>query len=93
MSYDFDDSTDRSPPPITDYVANPKDLETIVVMLQLAAIFLTPSAGTIFTIQQLLDQVRELGGDDLVIEEKDIMIVLPGCSFLRKEKNGSFSMK
>jgi hypothetical protein len=93
MVYDFEGLDDHSPPKITDYKADPKDLETIVTMLQLAAIFLTPTTGTIFTLQQLLDQVRQLCGKDLLIEEKDIMIVLANSSFLKKLSGQRFILK
>jgi hypothetical protein len=93
MSYDFDGLEDKSPPKVTDFKPDPKDLETIVTMLQLAAIWLTPTAGTIFTLSQLLDQIRQLCGDELIIDEKDIMIVLANSSFLKKEPGKRFSLK
>lgn len=93
MVYDFEEGADRSPPKMTDYKADPKDLETIVTMLQLAAIWLTPQPDTIFTLQQLLTQVRELCGKDLLIDEKDIMIVLASSSFLKKLSGQRFMLK
>jgi hypothetical protein len=93
MSYDFDESEDKSSPKVTDFKPDPKDLETIVTMLQLAAIWLTPTVGAIFTLSQLLEQVRQLCGDELIIDEKDIMIVLANSSFLKKEPGKRFSLK
>ena len=93
MSYDFDGVEDRSPPKVTDYKADPKDLETIVTVLILAAIWLTPAPDTIFTLQELLKQVRDLCGEDLLINEKDIMIVLANSSFLKKLSGQRFTLK
>jgi hypothetical protein len=85
MSYDFESATDRSPPVVTSYVPHAKDLEAIVTVLQLAAIELTPTAGALFTVTELLAQVRELAGDEINIDESDVRIVLDKSGFLKKE--------
>ena len=84
MSYDFETATDRKPPKVADYVPQKHDLETVVILLQLAAIELTPTAGTEFTLEELLDTARSLSGDDVVIDETDVKIVLGKAGFLKK---------
>lgn len=79
---------------IMDYTPNHKDLETIVTLLQVATIFLTPMADTTFTLQQLLGQVHQLCGNEFTMDDKDILIVLPFCGFFLKKLSGNtFSMK
>jgi hypothetical protein len=92
MSYDFDDVADHSAPIMTNYKPQPHDLETIVVLLQLAAISLTPTPGTLFSYQELLIQARQLAGD-FVLEDTDAKIVFQGLSCFKKEKKKLFSLK
>lgn len=89
MSYDFDQTTQPSPNfQLPDHAAreNPKDLESIVLILELAAIRLTDDPEATFTTAELLAVARELGGD-LLIEESDIKIVLGKAGFLKKVGN------
>jgi len=83
MAYDFETATDRKPPVVTKHVPQRRDLEAIVTILQLAAIDLTPTTGAQFTVAQLLERARDLGGD-VDIDEDDIMIVLGKAGFLKK---------
>lgn len=93
MSYDFDDNADHSPPIATNYIPPPHDLETIVVLFEVAAIMLTPTTGAQFTYQQLLKQTRGLAGN-FVLEDIDAEIVFANMGFLfKKEVNKHFSMK
>lgn len=94
MSYDFEDSDDRSPPVITDYKPQPHDLETIVMLLELAAIWLTNVPGDQFTYEQLLAQARDLAGDAFVLEDTDAKIVFDNLtSVFGKEPKGFFRLK
>lgn len=93
MSYDFEAVTDREPPRITTPVAQANDLEAIVMLLELAAIYLTPAPGTEFTLDQLLGQARDIGGDEIAIDEKDALIVLDNASFLKKLAKKRFCLK
>ena len=72
--------------------ANGRDLEAIVALLELAALTLTPSLGATFTQEELLREVREIGGDEIEIQDSDIKNVLGKAGFLRKE-GGRFSLK
>lgn len=92
MAYDFETATDRKAPIVTTFVPQPRDLEAIVTLLQLAAIELTPAPGTKFTAKQLLERVRELGGDEVKVDDADIKIVLGKAGFLKKSGN-EFSLK
>lgn len=94
MSYDFDDNTDHTAPVVTNYIPQPHDLEAIVTLLELAAIYLTPAPGTQFTYPQLLAQARELAGTDFVLEDIDAQIVFDNLSSVfKKEGKGFFSLK
>jgi hypothetical protein len=84
MSHDFDADAvmDRKPPTVTAYVPLPKDLESIVALLEVSALYLTHEPGATFTFDQLLDQARVIGGDSIVIDKSDAEIVLDKASFL-----------
>ena len=92
MSYDFESATDRSPPVVTGYAPQPKDLEAIVTILQLAALDLTPTTGTTFTEEELVAKAIEIGGDGMGIDVNDVKIVLGKPGFLKKE-GGKLRMK
>jgi hypothetical protein len=92
MSYDFPEGADRSPPIVTSFVPQPHDLETIVLLLQLAAIELTTAPGAEFTFEQMLQTACSYGGDDLVVDERDVRIVIPHATFL-KRRGRLFSLK
>jgi hypothetical protein len=68
------------------------DLETIVILLELAAISLTSKPGDTFTNEQLLAEARELGGR-ATLESADVDIVLEKASFLKKERKRQYSLK
>ncbi len=61
---------------------SPKDLGTIVTLLEVAALSLTTGAGTTFTLDQLIREARSIGGEDL--DERDVRIVLQKASFVQK---------
>ena len=84
MPYDFEAATDRTAPVVKTAPAQADDLEAIVVLLELAAINLTPQPGTEFTFAQLMEEARDLGGED-AIDEKDVKIVLEKASFIKKQ--------
>lgn len=84
MSYDFETTTSQSPP--TPYIetSDRRDLEAIVTLLELAAIYLTTGPDSTFTKKQLIDEARRIGGDDVDLDESDVNIVLGKAGFLRK---------
>jgi hypothetical protein len=84
MSYDFEAATHRNAPMATTPKPQAKDLEAIVVLLELAAIYLASTPEAEFTLEELLSQVRTIGGDEIGIEEGDVKIVLDKASFLKK---------
>lgn len=69
---------------------HPSDLEAIVTLLEISAIYLTPSPGARFTFDQLLAQAREIGGDELPLDEADVRIVVNNASFLGRDRNGLY---
>lgn len=93
MSYDFDTATDLLPPPISTVPSDRKDLEMIVTLLELAAIYLTTSPGSLFTTDELITEARKLGGDEIGLDEGDIKIVLGKAGFLKKETGGRLWLK
>jgi hypothetical protein len=91
MSYDFESAADRDPPHIDRPAAQGNDLEAIVTLLELAAIYLTASPGATFTLDELVQQAEEIGG--IVINKKDARIVLDKARFLRKHPEKRFSLR
>ena len=77
-----------------DYIPQPRDLEYVVTLMQLAAIYLTNAPSDRFTYQQLFDQAKELAGDEFKLEEVDFKIVFDNYpSLFIKEKGGLLGMK
>jgi hypothetical protein len=93
MAYDFDGVEAWQRPTVSAPMLDQRDLEGIVTLLQLAAIFLTPMPESTFTAKQLIEQAKELGGDEFSILEKDAEIVLKHSSFLKKLPRGLFRLK
>ena len=84
MSYDFETTTSQSPPTPHIETSDRRDLEAIVTLLELAAIYLTTGPDSTFTKRQLIDEARRIGGDDVDLDESDVNIVLGKAGFLRK---------
>jgi hypothetical protein len=93
MSYDLD-LLDTEVLPAPSYAPyRHDDLEAIVTLLELAAIYLTPDPDSSFTQRELIDKARELGGDEIIPDEVDLKIVLGKAGFLKKLSAGRFRMK
>ncbi len=67
-------------------MANGQDLEAIVTLLELGAIALTPNESARFTYDELLAEARRFGGDEIVLDERDIKIVLPHMRCIKRER-------
>ena len=91
MSYDFEEAPNSKPPIVTTFVPQPTDLEAIVTLLEVAAICLSPTTDAEFTLEQLLAEVH--GMSPPVIDDKDIMIVLPGLKTIVKVAPGLYRLK
>jgi hypothetical protein len=63
---------------------SPKDLGVIVTLLEVAALSLTPKPGAKFTFEQLIHEARDIGGENLYLDEKDVKTVLKKARFVRK---------
>lgn len=61
-----------------------RDLETIITLLEVAALSLTTAPGATFTREQLIREAREVGGDDVDLSDEDINIVLQKQGFLER---------
>lgn len=85
MSYDFEAVAHGKPPKVTTSVPQANDLEAIMMLLELAAIHLTPTPGAEFSLEDLLGQARVIGGEEIVLDQKDAEIVLKKAAFLRKQ--------
>lgn len=72
---------------------HPTDLEGIVTMLEIAAIYLTPAPGSWFTVEQLLAEAKTIGGDEYVIDEADARIVIANAGFLVKGNGGRLCLR
>ncbi len=71
---------------------HPQDLETIVTMLEIAAIFLSPTPGATFTADELIAQVHHLD-PGMGIDERDLRIVLRGLKTIRKTVGGRLELR
>lgn len=87
MSYDFEPGESRDPPKVSTPTPDPRDLEAIVTLLDLAAICLTPKPGTKFTIEELIAKAQEIGGDEIPLNPKDLLIVLPFMKYLKRRRD------
>ena len=93
MVYDFEEVAPHGPPVVTSaHSPDPKDLEAIVTLMQLAAIWLTPSPDATFSEGELLAQMRELGDEEVRVADADARIVLQHARFLRTER-GRYRLK
>jgi hypothetical protein len=61
-----------------------RDLETIVTLLEVAALSLTTEEGATFTRERLIKEAREIGGPEIELRDEDIDIVLVKQGFLVK---------
>lgn len=93
MSYDFEIASDRLPPKAEIEKTEPGDLETIVTLLELAAVMLTKGPDSTFTVDALLQQAQALAGGEVVLNEDDVKNVLGKAGFLKKLKGGSLALK
>ncbi|HUD50757.1 hypothetical protein [Parvibaculum sp.] len=71
-----DTATYRNAPVLT------QDLEALVTLLEVAALSLTDSPETAFTVERLLEEARDLGGEGIEIDERAAKIILQKASFL-----------
>ena len=94
MSYDIEatatDAVVRRPPIP---VADSRDLEAIVMLLELAAIYLTTGPEATFTKEELIERARAIGGEEINLDEADVKIVLRKTGFLKKAGAGRLRMK
>lgn len=70
-----------------------KDLEAIVTLLEIAALSLTTEPGSTFTFEQLVRGAREMGGDDINIDDRDVKIVLQKARFVQQVPGGHYRLK
>jgi hypothetical protein len=73
--------------------ASPTDLGVIVTLLEVAALSLTPKHGATFSFEQLIGEARELGGEQLDLNEKDVKTVLKKARFVKKDGKGHYLLK
>lgn len=92
MSYDFE-TTERGLSLPTFAPVDPKDLEALVMLLELAAIHLTKEPDTSFTEAEMIAEARNIAGDELVFDENDMRIVLGNVRFLKREGRGRYRIK
>ena len=93
MSYDSDENSGYGPKRQNIPTANPRDLDVIVTLLELAALELTPERGATFTREELFHEARAYGGEELVLLETDLNIVLGMGGIVQKVPGGRYRMK
>jgi len=91
MSYDFEVGRARYEVEavghrarVSNVSADARDLETIVTVLEVAALSLTTHPGATFSRARLIAEARRFAGEDLDLQEEDINIVLQKQSFLKR---------
>lgn len=90
MAYDIDIAEERFATEgghrrrVQNTAVQPRDLETILTILEVAALSLTKTPGATFTRKQLIDEAYEIGGKEIGLREDDINIVLHKQGFLAK---------
>ncbi len=99
MSYDPDaftvtlDANGKSTKAPRGPMLDPRDLEAIITLIELAALELTTAPGESFTREKLIETIREYAGDDIKIEEKDVDNVLGKGGPLKKVPGGRFVLR
>lgn len=68
--------------------SSPKDLGAIATLLEVAALSLTTEAGKTFTIDDLIREAQEIGGQDAKFDKNDVTIVLRKAGFVNKVAGG-----
>ncbi len=71
---------------------NPRDLEVIVSLLEMAAISLSTIEKPEFTKLELFSEAREYAGKELALIDGDMDIVLRHSKFLKKTRNNSYKI-
>lgn len=66
------------------YRAHSKDLEAIVTLMEVAALSLTAEPDATFAFEDLVREIRDLSGDEITIDERDVKIVLEKATFLER---------
>lgn len=80
MVYDFEDG-DHGPPQVSTGAYHSSDLESLVTVLTVAAICLSPEPNSKFTLQDLLGEARKL---DPNLDDRDALIVLGHMPSLKR---------
>lgn len=97
MAYDFDiaqekfETQNNHRARVSNYPVYRRDLETIVTILEVAALSLTTFPEETFTSSRLLEEAKKFGGDE--IEFEDIQIVLKKFGFLKGMPGGELRLK
>lgn len=89
MSADDPELWDLSLIPLTG-PSDPRDLEVLVMCLELAAIELSPS---LFSKEDLFSRAKEYGGSERPLRDDDLALVLPGMKILRRIARNMYHLK
>lgn len=90
MAYDIDIAEERFAVEgghrrrVQNVTVQPRDLETILTILEVAALSLMKTPDSTFTAKELIKEAKKIAGDELELREDDINIVLHKQGFLRK---------
>lgn len=93
MSYDYDDAEGSSPFTSSITPSDPQDLEAIMTLLEISAVFLTDSPESVFTAHDLVAKAKDIAGDEVPLRVEDVNIVLGKAGFLMEVKAGRFQLK
>jgi hypothetical protein len=73
--------------------ARARDLEAIVTLLEVAALSLTTVPGATFTIEQLIDEARDIAGDDILLKDISIVLKKGKTAFLQHVAGKEYRLK
>lgn len=97
MAYDDDHYRDHTNHSLVDVpviqASGSRDLETIVSLLEMAAISITTVSKPTFTRDELLREARKYGGNEITLEDTDVDLVISKAGFLKKESGKRLRLK
>ena len=82
---------DTQPPSLKNAPVPAKDLETLMTLLEVAALSLTTSPDATFALEDLVAEAAIIGGEGIYIDIRDVQIVLSKFGFIERSA-GAFRL-
>ena len=74
-------------------MSNGRDLETLVSLVEIAAIGLTTVNKRTFMRDELLREVRVCASPEMVLHDIDLDLAMPGMRWLKRERGKQWSIR